>query len=128
MSSCFEQLVMFNGFNEWLANKTASVIPSNDTVAQDNPDLTAKAFTLVALIFVPVLLLFVVTFCSPSNRKRRLFQRSNPSVRPLSQKESPKPGPSHSKKSPKQETTIINMVNMRETVVLSNCRVSQHED
>ena len=121
---------MFNGFNEWLANKTALLSPANETVTQDSPDLTAKAFTLVALIFVPVLLLFVVTFCSPSNRKRRLFQRSNPSVRPLSQKEieSPKPGPAHGKKSPKQETTIINMVNMRETVVMSNCRVSQYED
>ena len=110
---------------------TLSITTVNTTSGEtedssSSSSLAVEAVILVLTISVPIILFIVVIFCSPSSKRREILNAM--AARPANQSAAANRLGNENKPSSSQQTTVdmVTMVNARETVVLSNCRISTY--
>ena len=104
------------------------IVPNEGPTSSSS--LALQAFLMVLTISVPVTLMFVVIFCSPSSKRRLILNALANNKQANQNGASNRIGVQNNTNNNDQTKTttvdMVTMVNERETVVLSNCKISTY--
>ena len=101
---------------------------NEDASSSSSSSLALQAFILVVTISVPVILFIVVIFCSPSSKRRIILNALANNRHGNQNGGTNRIGVQNNQNNEQPKTTVdmMTMVNGKETVVLSNYRISTY--